>query len=995
MDLSKVLWLVIALCPALGFSQSLVTYNSYWDQYVVRNVDRDDGLYRDEVYETFQDSSGFIWVANYAYMFRYDGLSMEPNSMGIGRTGVFDEFKVDSDGHLWIPGTGIGLHRIMGDSIRTFTSADGIQGSSIRTLSFTKGDSVFVGDYLHGVSVIYQDSVIFTIDEASGLAGDRVFRIFTDSRNNVWIGTTNGLSIYRNGSLTTFSTENGLPENSIKVIKELKNGEIWVATEKSGIVIFRDTKPVRYLTQKEGLSGELVSEIEEHPVDGSIWLSYYGSGVDRLFEGHIENLNSTDGLISDFTNSIMFDDRNRAYIGTNIGMTILIPRKVDVIDADTPGFGDASLNGVAEGKDGTVWVSTSGNGFRYFKNGSWNSPGSDMLKTESGLAILALNNGDMVLSTRSSGIYMVRNFEVTDHLDTDSGLSGDEITCLAQDHMDRIWVGSFNGIDVLDTDFNILYTLTTDDGIPSHACLQMITDHEQNIWIGSLYGGAFNMKDREVLATYDTSDGLSTEKVFGLFESSDQTLWLLTTDYGFHGVKDGAFTRYYGTPDTFVGMTEDHNGNYWFASNGYVVFLDTTDFKKLADNELEQLRFQRFNADDGVPAARFSYGNSSVITTLSTGEVLIPSLKGLLVIDPEKVVHDEINFFPYINKLQINGEEQTTTGSVTLDPGNNRIEISYSALNLESPSKTKFRIRLQGMDDEWVNVGDRRTAFYDYLPDGNYTFQVSATGPDGIWNQHLASLAITVNPPFYKMWWFRLLALLSFGLLIAAAVRIQSNIKVQKLNRELALQQKIQHERERISRDLHDNVGSQITNLITGIEISNLHIKKDQGDKAIDLLQQLDMDARGAMTELRETIWLLDRDTITIKEFESHLRNYIKRNEYALKGLSVTINNSVDTETWLNPTQSLHLLRITQETLNNCNKYAQADTFTINIAQRDNIIDLEFIDDGTGFEMNGHAEAGNGLKNMQERAGELNGVLKIESTGGKGTSITLSFPIIP
>ena len=144
-----------------------------------------------------------------------------------------------------------------------------------------------------------------------------------------------------------------------------------------------------------------------------------------------------------------------------------------------------------------------------------------------------------------------------------------------------------------------------------------------------------------------------------------------------------------------------------------------------------------------------------------------------------------------------------------------------------APNKTDFRVQLVGIDENWVNVEDRKTTYYDYLPDGDYTFIVSAIGPDGQWSDRTASISFTVLPPFYKTWWFMSLGLLGFIAIGAGGVQIRSNMKLQKLNRELETQQKIQKERERISRELHDNVGSQITNLITGIEISNLHVKKE------------------------------------------------------------------------------------------------------------------------------------------------------------------------
>ncbi|MEQ9309644.1 MAG: histidine kinase [Balneolaceae bacterium] len=238
---------------------------------------------------------------------------------------------------------------------------------------------------------------------------------------------------------------------------------------------------------------------------------------------------------------------------------------------------------------------------------------------------------------------------------------------------------------------------------------------------------------------------------------------------------------------------------------------------------------------------------------------------------------------------------------------------------------------------------------------------------------------------------------LSVSLISFLVVR-QQRIRRENIERENELklkladvesENKIHKERERISRDLHDNVGSQITNLITGIEISNLHIKKNQQDKALSLLGNLDSDARSAMTDLRETIWLLDKQEVEFESFLEHLKGYIKRQESYLKGLKTKIKSSVDAKIVLNPTQSINLTRVIQEALNNTRKYANASKFNISFSQKGEKILITLSDDGIGMEVHNNLEKGNGLRNMKERVKEIGGSFSITSSTENGTEIKL------
>jgi signal transduction histidine kinase len=243
-----------------------------------------------------------------------------------------------------------------------------------------------------------------------------------------------------------------------------------------------------------------------------------------------------------------------------------------------------------------------------------------------------------------------------------------------------------------------------------------------------------------------------------------------------------------------------------------------------------------------------------------------------------------------------------------------------------------------------------------------------------------------------------------FGGFITVLIMRQQKMKQENIEREnelklqltqVEMENKIHAERERISRDLHDNVGSQISNLITGIEIGNLHLKKEQKDKAVQILSTLDIDARNAMTDLRETIWLLDKDEIAFEVFHSHIKDYLQKQNHYAKGLKTEIISTIETPFILNPTQSLNLMRIIQEAFNNTKKHSSASCFQLHFALSNNGFKVIIKDNGMGIATEPKSHTGYGLKNMKQRAKNMGADFSINSIPNKETQISIFIPDIP
>ncbi|MCR9131481.1 MAG: histidine kinase [bacterium] len=982
------------LClPVLG--QSFLTYPTHWDNYLVNNYLPEDGLIVEQIQYVIEDDAGFIWIVTAGGVIRYDGLTFKPYRKGLDR-GYFYELHADAEGNLWAPASAEGIYKIVSDSLVKYKDELDMTGGIAKTVLISRDNLMYVGIYGDGLFVFDGEKTIQKYTPEDGLVGPNIWRIVEDKQGRIWIGTDEGLSIFDNGKFTNFTTENGLPYNAIRGLTEMYNGDIWVGTDKEGVVVFREDKPHTYYHKKDGLTGLFPQFFAQNPADSSIWIADHGTGIHRFKDGVFENINTETGLVNDFALFVGFSKSGSAYVGTERGMSVFKPRKIDIIDKRIPGIAIDSYISVIEDSEQTLWLGSDGAGWNYFSNGTWNTIENPPSKTNgyaNGGAIGA--DGTPWFATQGSGIFNVKKDRtIGSVLTTEQGLSSNMVQGIEFDDAEQLYVCSVSGVNVFNTNLELSATYNSENQMEHEYCSTSFSDSNNAIWFGTYGGGLYRFYENEV-THFDTSSGLSHPIVYTILEHSSGKLLVGTSRGGlnvFNGEGFDFFGQEKGFPDfAAYGMTEDLDGNLWISSNDGIYKITKADIAKLVAGNDQKIAYTMFSTEDGLATNAMEAGTNALALTLHSGEMLFPTSGGVAVVNPEKAIINTQSFYPYIDELYVNEKQVDLNSNLTFAPDKNKVELIYSALNHESPRKTSFRIKLSNVDDDWVYVGNRTTAYYDFLPDGNYTFTVSAKGPDGQWSDKTATLDFTVLPPFYKTWWFIGLCMLGFIGVGAGGVYWRSNQKLKALNRELETQQKIQEERERISRELHDNVGSQISNLITGIEISNLHVKNNQQDKALSLLGNLDNDARGAMTDLRETIWLLDKEKVEFGIFLDHLNGYLKRQQRYLKELKVEVSSSVNPQLILSPDRSLNLTRIVQEALNNTNKYAKASVFRITCSETNGKVRIVLKDDGIGMDAEAQTGSGNGLVNMHERVKMMDASIFIESKKGVGTTITLEF----
>ena len=298
---------------------------------------------------------------------------------------------------------------------------------------------------------------------------------------------------------------------------------------------------------------------------------------------------------------------------------------------------------------------------------------------------------------------------------------------------------------------------------------------------------------------------------------------------------------------------------------------------------------------------------------------------------------------------------------------------------------------LQGLDNTWINEGDKRFARYAAIPPGKYVFKVKASNSDGKWQEQPASIFITIVPPFWQQIWFRMLAVLFFiGCITGIILWIQRQRHKRQI-RALELQQKIQHERERISRDLHDTVGTQLSLISNNIEWVTHPLKEVSENEKEEKLQFVNDTARDIIATLRETIWALNKQQITLEEFSDKLKAFVQKQVLAYPGIELRFNELIEGGVILGPSEALNLFRICQEAIANALKYAGASEISIEIEGRREKYKITVTDNGMGFDVKSvDPTLHNGLENMKYRAGDIASTFEITSAPNKGTVIVIT-----
>jgi len=601
-----------------------------------------------------------------------------------------------------------------------------------------------------------------------------------------------------------------------------------------------------------------------------------------------------------------------------------------------------------------------------------------------GVRDLRIDGDGVVWTVSSDGLLRIDGTHAT-RVPLPPGVNGANIQALAGSRQSGVWVVAAGGVvfrveGLRATLFNQVNSLK-DTPVTS-----ALVDTSGRLWL-ALSGAQIGMLSGPgQFKVYGPQDGLGPGPHFEIYEDSQRSLWISGTDglSRLNGDRFVVVSRANGLPAGGVyGLTEDDEHNLWLATSAGLIRLARSEFDAATANPGYQMHFRTYDTSDGLAGFPVLAGDRNGIRA-SDGTLWFVTSRGLSVVEPRALAIPRLTPGVAIDAIEVN-DHPVTALSQALSAGAAKLEISYTLPELTYPLKSRFRYRLDGFDSGWVDAGNRRQALYTNLPPGQYAFHVDASGDEGRWSEVGATWAFSIEPPFYRTWWFYGIV----GLALAAMIWGAWQLRVRQLRRQFAL---VLGERVRLSRELHDTLLQSLVGV--ALEFNAV-------SKTLDLSPEL---AKARVVKIRErveeyirearrSIWSLRSPALETGDLIEALREGAARAtsdrpvelEFSVTGVPQRYASDVEHQ----------LMRIGHEAVLNAARHAEARTIRMHVDFGADAVALRVADDGRGFDHR-YVEGTSdhyGITTMRERAEQVGGHVTITSQPGRGTVVEAVVPV--
>ncbi len=981
--------LLLCFCLCFGFIEAAA-------QYRIDHWTADDGLPQNSVYGIVQTGDGYLWLATVDGLARFDGVRFtvfnKSNSPGIVNNRFTDLFEA-ADGDLWAATEESGIVRYRQGRFTSYGVEQGLISLNNPRIS---GDA-------DGNPIVL--SYNFQIHRFA----DGKFSVFdaeTDSPQIALIARPESVPVFCfyhsdkkmvclvNGRWLRFSLDDSLPISNIINSVQDADGTLWLLTGDAGLVHLENGKVVKVYTKQDGLpetplflvSGARLSLLSKDR-QGALWLTDL-----KTMRGELLTRQPPTPLTSptEFLSSHE-DGEGNIWLGEIRNGLFRIRKQVITAYSKADGLSENNVYPIFEDRRGVVWIGTT-NGLFKRENETF-----ALVKSTENFQVNAIGEdaAGRILISEGGTLYVQENNQFVP-FEPDKIPDVGFIYAIHADLENTLWIGGDKGLRRFKD--GVLESFTTADGLAGNDVKVIIEARAGGLWIGT-YGGLSRFQNGQLMS-WTENDDLPSRTLRALYEDADGTLWIGSYDGGLARFKDGKFTRYdmkTGLPnDGAFQILEDDNRHFWISSNRGIYRVSRDELNDFADGRRANVTAIAYDKSDGMINAECNGGRSPAGVRARDGQLWFPTQDGVVVIDPREI---KVNSQPppvVIETVKIDNtdlEFNDEKSKIQVEPQQQNFEIIYTALSFINSENLRFKYKLEGLDDEWVDAGTRRLAYFSHVPPGDYTFRVIAANSDGVWNEQGATLKIVVLPPFYRTWWFLILA----AFVIAGTAYLLFRRRVAQINlkhtAELAFSRRLidsqEQERKRFAAEMHDGLGQSLVIIKNRARLSLRQV--DKKEAMLDHLENISETASHAIEEAREIAFnlrphLLDRLGLT-KTIESMLGKVFGASgiefEAQIEGIDGILEN--DSE--------ILLYRIVQECANNIVKHSQATKAVLKIERADNNLIVNISDNGSGFDTsasdNDLSKRSFGLIGISERTRLLGGKLNIESAIGKGTLVSI------
>ena len=873
--------------------------------YVITNFTADNGLPQNTVDLVKQTADGYIWIGTYAGLARYDGVKFVHYNKSI--TPAFKMNHVttmleDKNGALWIGTNGGGVVRY---TKNTFSSVEAFENDGkeyIRAFAYDGGSEILAGTERRGIQKISIDAQSNVIGVApllhEGLPKNYLFiTMIKDASDRLLVATDIGLVIVQGKSSRILTTADGLPHNSITALVKDRHGVVWIGTA-NGLAQLSGDK-IKTFSAKDGLTTNAIKTLFVD-TDNTLWIGTDGGGINRLTGGQnghaFESFTTDDGLINNFIRTIYQDREENIWIGTRNGLSQIHIRKFDLL-AKRDGLSDSYVRTVFEDSQHRLWVGTNGSGLNVIDKQTisvWEKNKS--LSNKFIRALYEDAEGSLWIGTDGGGVIKYdagkKNGSQLTSYTVANGLTENYIRAIGEGFDDEIWVATYGG-GISRIKGDSIIPLTTRQGLANDNVLAMVRVSKNEIWAGT-NGGGINKITPNGFETYTIENGLSSNFILSMYLDRDGAIWVGTNGGGINRIEHGniqVFSTMHGLrEDVTLMILEDDLGFMWIGGNQGITRIRKKDFQEIAAGTLSKFAKVDFGRSDGLQNAEISGVSNPCIIKTHDGNIWFTTVGGLACVNPERVVAEHSTFPIHIEKLIANNKILYPDSVLEFEPGNNSIEFHYSALSYIAPERIRFRYKLVPFDDDWIDAGTRRTAYYTNIPPGAYTFQVNTSTDDGEWSDQTASTSIVLLPFFFQTRYF--IAIVGFGLILLGAGLYA--LRTASVHRHAKHLKHLVDERTADLVNAKDKIEHHLQEVETARdELSKINLQLDKANKEkSDLLGILSHDFKNKVVNLNHFANGINTGTIQQSEIKEHSQLMEQTTEYMLRLIEDTLSSS-------------------------------------------------------------------------------------------------------
>ena len=762
---------------ALDPSRSLAQYNT-------RTWRRVNQLPSNTVSAIVQAADGHLWLGTPRGLVDFDGVEFK--EIGLpgqdeSRSRIITTLAPRQAGGLWI-GTERGGYGVF-DGTR-FSPLPGahLGGNlpTVRVLREMRDGTLFIstlGTVGRRLTSGHEEALSLEMD---------VLCLHQDASGRVWMGTTgHGLYYWENDQLVRVGGEASRlwAGQIISAVTVDPQGVIWVGAANGLHSLNTDLSPRAPTPYKAQASSLLV---DSH---GVLWIGGLFDGLHRYKDGVLQSLSRQDGLASDHVLALAESADGSIWVGTEDGLSQLSEVKFPIITPNEGLSSDASLS-VAADPQGGVWVGTT-NGLTRILDGRFTRYGvnrSHDFPSEWIRRVMVARNGDVYTLGGRQDLNRFRHGRVEKTWFTQYWPQS-----LAEDARGIILTHQSKLLR-LENDELVPYRLE-DGSEPEFGWINRLqTARDGSLWIAG-DPGISQIQDG-VVRRWLTGRANEDQAFFYLCEDDEGAMWAARKT-GLVRIKDGRVSsvdqRHGLHSDLIYAIVPDLHGNFWMDSPEGFFRVSQRELNAVADGSLAQVSCTVYDGPHVVKTAEKVNSEYSGCRS-DDGRIWLSSAKGVVQIDPARL---PVNSRPppmRLLRVRVDGEEQPAGREPHLAPGARNVEFEYGAIDYQAPERIRYRYRLEGFQNEWVEAGRRRSAYFTNLPPGAYRFHAQACNADGVWNLAGVSLAFTVPPALHERWDVRAAVLAAALGLIAAAWILRDR----RRRRELA---EIRH-REKLQMDM-------------------------------------------------------------------------------------------------------------------------------------------------------------------------------------------------